>query len=320
MFKEARIKLTLWYLVIVMSISLFFSGVIYLGINNELARIESFQKVRIQRIVDGFPNPIQQPPVVETDAIAEARLRIIATLGFINLFILIVAGLGGYFLAGETLQPIAKMVDEQKEFVGNASHELRTPLTVLKTEIEVALRSKKLGINEAKKLLESNLEDVNRMQKLSNYLLKLHKYENKDTGLVMKKVDLKDVVSKAAELVGNKNIKTDLKKSIVVGDEDSLVEMTTILIDNAIKYGGKTKSVEIRTKSGGKIEIQDFGVGISQSEIPHIFDRFYRGDKSRNKEGYGLGLSIAKSIVDAHKGKIEVISQEGKGSTFRVVI
>lgn len=308
MFKEARIKLTLWYLVIVMSISLFFSGVIYLGINNELKRIESFQKVRIQR-VEG-----------DIDAIAEARLRIIATLGFINLFILLVAGLGGYFLAGETLQPIAKMVDEQKEFVGNASHELRTPLTVLKTEIEVALRDTKLNLTNAKDLLKSNLEDVNRMQKLSNYLLKLHKYENKDAGLVMKKVDLKEVVSKAIEMVGNKNIKTDLRKSIVVGDEDSLVEMVTILIDNANKYGSITKGAEVRTKNGGRIEIQDFGVGISKEELPHIFGRFYRSDKSRNKEGYGLGLSIAKSIVDIHKGKIEVVSKEGAGSTFRVVI
>jgi len=308
MFKEARIKLTLWYLVIVMSISLFFSGVIYLGINNELKRIEDFQRIRVQRMVG------------DIDAIAEARLRIITTLGFVNLFILLVAGLGGYFLAGETLQPISKMVDEQKEFVGNASHELRTPLTVLKTEIEVALRDTKLNLVQAKNLLASNLEDVNRMQKLSNYLLKLHKYENKEEGLIMKKVDLKEVVSKAIEMVGNKNIKTDLKKSIVVGDEDSLVEMITILIDNANKYGNKTKSAEVRTKSRGRIEIQDFGVGISKKELPHIFDRFYRSDKSRNKEGYGLGLSIAKSIVDIHKGKIEVTSEEGKGSTFRIVI
>src|SRR6185369_11572060 len=103
MFKTARIKLTTWYLVIVMFISLFFSGIIYLGINNELTRIETFQKVRIQRIVKGFPIPFEPSPIPDSDAISEARMRIISTLGFVNLIILIIAGLGGYFLAGITL-------------------------------------------------------------------------------------------------------------------------------------------------------------------------------------------------------------------------
>jgi hypothetical protein len=127
MFKKARIKLTVWYLAIIMVISLSFSGVIYTGVNNELNRIENFQRTRIQGIIRGFPVPVEISSSPDTDAINEARARIILTLTFINLCILILSGLGGYILAGQTLDPIKKMVDEQKEFVSNASHELRTP-------------------------------------------------------------------------------------------------------------------------------------------------------------------------------------------------
>lgn len=311
MFREARIKLTAWYLAIIMVISLSFSGVIYVGVNRELTRLEDFQRARIQRIVGGAPAPLNLPP--DVDAVAEARDRILLTLGLVNLSILFLAGAAGYFLAGRTLTPIAEMVDEQKEFVSNASHELRTPLTSLKTEIEVSLRDSGLSVADAKKLLKSNLEDVNRMQKLSNYLLELNRYES-GRELAMGEVDLKEVAIKA---VGKQKIKTNLKRTVVTGNEDSLVELVTILADNAVKYG-KGKEVEIRTKSGGIIEVEDHGVGIAKEDLPHIFDRFYRSDKSRGTEGYGLGLSIAKSIADLHGASIKVESKIGKGTTFRV--
>lgn len=318
MFKEARIKLTVWYLAIVMGISLSFSGVIYLGINRELIQIENFQKARIQGIVRGYPSMVE-PPASDFDAIEAARARIIFTLGFINLSILILSGLGGYFLAGQTLNPIKRMVDKQKEFVSNASHELRTPLTSLKTEIEVALRSKKMTLRDAKILFASNLEDIDKIQKLSNYLLKLNRYE-KDDSINFSKVDLKKVVIKA---VGNFKFKFNLslQKSEVLGNEDSLIDLTSILMDNAIKYGDG-KKIEVITKRGGILEVIDHGLGIAKKDIPHIFDRFYRADASRSKsqnESYGLGLSIAKSIVEIHKGTIEVKSKLGQGSTFKVI-
>lgn len=301
MFKEARIKLTTWYLLIIMIVSLSFSGVIYVGINRELRRIEDFQRIRIQRIIG------------DVDAIAEARARIIFTLGFINLSILFFSGLGGYILAGLTLDPISEMMEEQKEFVSNASHELRTPLTSLMTEIEVALRDKKLSLTDAKKLLRSNLEDVNRMANLSNYLLKLNKHQHDSTNLEFKRVDLATVVIKA---VGKEKIETDLEKTIVLGDIDSLVELTSILIDNAKKYSDSNKiKVTTRNKT---MTVSDNGIGISEKDLPHIFDRFFRGNKSRNKDGYGLGLAIAKSIADLHNATIKVTSKPDKGSIFTV--
>lgn len=323
MFHTARIKLTAWYLLIIMAISLSFSVAIYLGINRELIRLESLQAMRQQRVDrlstflkdSGLPLPPEPNSQMDSENVEQARLRIISILGLINLSILVLSGAGGYFLAGQTLDPIAKMVNDQKDFVSNASHELRTPLTSLKTEIEVALRDKKMGLTQAKKLLFSNLEDVNKMQRLSNYLLELNRFEA-GKEIPMEKIDLKEVVKIA---VGKRKVKMDLTKSMVLGNKDSLVELTEILLDNASKYG-KGKEISVKTKKGGIIEVTDLGVGIPEEDLPHIFDRFYRSDKSRGTDGYGLGLSIAKSIVELHNGKIEVESKEGKGTTFKVTI
>ena len=154
MFKEARVKLTAWYLVIVMAISLGFSVAIYTGVNRELIRVYNMQWSRQQRmdtisiflVAQGLPIPPENQ-TSESETVEQARLRIIWALGFINLSILIISGAGGYLLAGRTLDPISKMVKEQKNFIGNASHELRTPLTSLKTEIDVGLRNNELGIS-----------------------------------------------------------------------------------------------------------------------------------------------------------------------------
>ena len=336
MFKEARLKLTGWYLALIMAISLSFSVAIYAGIDRELIRIGDMQRSRQARVdtisnfltQNGLPVPPEAQPANE-DTVEAARLRIISVLGLINISILIVSGLGGYFLAGLTLDPISKMVKEQKEFVSNASHELRTPLTSLKTEIEVALRDKGPSLAEYKKLLESNLEDVNSMQRLSNYLLELNRYEDADVNLEIKKVDLAEAVTQAIKKVepvaSNKKIKivAKLSKVIVNGDEDALTELSTILIDNAIKYSGRSKKVEVKTVGRGELEVKDFGIGISEADLPHIFERFYRVECSRCKDkvdGYGLGLSIAKSIVDKLGGKIKVESKLGRGTTFSVQI
>jgi signal transduction histidine kinase len=326
MFKEARVKLTVWYLAIIMTISLSFSGVIYVGVNRELTRLESFQRTRIQGIIRGFPVPVEVSPNLDSDAVAESRARIILILGLINLSILVLSGLGGYFLAGLTLDPIKEMVDKQKEFVSNASHELRTPLTSLTTEIEVALRDKKITLNDAKKLLASNLEEVKKMNDLSNYLLKLNKSENDSSQIEFKQVDLKDIalnaIDKIIPLAAASKVKIveKLHTAEVRGNEESLTELATILLDNAVKYSKKGGSIEVKTY-GMSLEVVDHGIGILEEDIPHIFDRFYRADSSRSKErtdGYGLGLSIAKSIADLNSAGIKVDSKVGRGSTFTV--
>lgn len=301
-FKNARTKLTLYYLAIIMLISLFFSAIIYQGVTFELSRIENRQ--RIMR-----PNPAF---IIDPDIIRETKYRIFISLLALNGIILIGSGLSGYFLAGKTLSPIAKMMNEQKEFVSNASHELRTPLASLKSQIEVALRSKKISTKELKDLLKSNLDDVNNMTKLSNYLLKLNKQQN--TKVEFKKVNLAEIIK---DVIGKRDVKIDLVKTVINGDRDSLKELVSILVDNAIKYGDdKEISISLKNKI---LKISDYGIGISETDLPHIFDRFFRGNKARNKDGYGLGLSIAKQIADNHNAKIKIESKLGIGTTFKVI-
>ncbi len=340
MFKKARIKLTAWYLLIIIIISFSFSAVIYGGLCSELDRVERIQRLRIEQQFPGIPNIIQQfeekiePKTFYLDPalITETKTRILTILLGINSFILFSSAVAGYFLAGRTLKPIEKMVDEQKRFTADASHEFRTPLTSMKTEIEVALRDKKLNLKEIKNLLKSSLEEIDKMKKLSNYLLALNKYEEDGKSVVFTKIDLKDITKKIIEnliiLTKEKkiNIRTNLKSAGIQGNETALSELISILIENAIKYSPSKSKIIIRTGKDdghGILEIQDFGEGIAKEDLPHIFDRFYRAELSRNKEkadGYGLGLSIAKSIIDLHKGKIEVKSKLGKGSTFIVRI
>ena len=286
-------------------------------------RIETIENILLQK---GFPPPQDNIPQNQ-ETLEQSRIRIISILGFINGAILIISGFGGYLLAGLTLAPIQKMVKEQKDFVGNASHELRTPITSLKTEIEVALRDKKMTLKDAQALLKSNLEDINSMQKLSDYLLALSKFENTENIMQVRKMDLGKVVSDSIDnvvpMAAKKRISIvkDLCQSFINADPAAVSQLATILIDNAVKYSGKAKKVKVTVTGTGQLIVRDFGIGILESDLPHIFDRFYRADASRSKnkvDGYGLGLSIAKSIADRLGVKIKVESTQGKGSIFSV--
>jgi signal transduction histidine kinase len=224
------------------------------------------------------------------------------------------------------------MVDEQNRFITDASHELRTPLTSLRTEIEVGLRDKTIDLNSAKKLLESNLEEVIALQSLSDNLLELAQNGKEIKNTEKKELSILEIVNKAIKKVEplalNKGVKIEKKikdeKIFVVPDRIS--EVFVILLDNAIKYSkNKTKIIIESKKEKEKISISvtDYGIGIAKDDVPHIFDRFYRANKSRSKTetpGYGLGLSIAKKIIKAHDGEISVSSVFSKKTTFTVSI
>jgi signal transduction histidine kinase len=236
-------------------------------------------------------------------------------------------------LARLTLKPIEEAMETQNRFTADASHELRTPLTAMRTEIEVALRDRELGLNESKKLFESNLEEIGKLESLSSALLKLAK--NGDTKLALEKVNLAEIITEAYEKVEREAE----KKSIMIdfdankygdleinGDRLSLTELFVILLDNAIKYSSEKSKISINIEKDHDktiIRVKDHGVGINHSDLPYIFNRFYRADSSRSKEkvsGYGLGLSIAKQIVELHSGNITVVSKPGKGTEFTVKI
>lgn len=329
MFEKTRLKLTAWYLLIIMFISISFSFIIYKVSTNEFERFAKKQKSQIEYRMQNFSPP--PPPItLDPELITEVKKRILLLLTQINLFILIAAGGLGYILAGRTLKPIATMMEEQNRFISDASHELRTPLTALKTSMEVNLRDKNLTLEDAKKIINHNIDQVNKLQILSDNLLELARNENNSNRDYLKNTSLKKIVNETIEkltplaqkkqiLIKKKLIDADIK-----GSRDNLINLFTILLDNAIKYSPNKSRITIGMKKTNKtvdVFVEDQGIGIDKKDIPYIFDRFYRADQARSKshtDGYGLGLSIAKKIVKEHNGIITVKSKDKKGTVFQV--
>jgi signal transduction histidine kinase len=335
-FKFTSLKLTIFYVLIVMVISISFSFAIYQISYKEIGRGINLQEklIKIHPEPDSSNNfqpiPFQDLEKVRLEQLESSNGHLKLNLIYFNLLILLLSSGTSYFLARRTLKPIEDMLDSQNRFTADASHELKTPLTAMKTEIEVGIRDKNMNLGNAKKLLESNLEEINKLESLSNALLKLAKYQE-ETKSEFVKLPIDEVITEAYEkvqsLANEKSIEfsADLKNVKIKGDKQSLVELFVILIENAIKYSPKKSKIFINIKEDKKnveISIIDHGIGIKASDLSYIFNRFYRADNSRNKEivtGYGLGLSIAKRIVELNDGIISVSSKIGRGSEFVVI-
>jgi signal transduction histidine kinase len=220
------------------------------------------------------------------------------------------------------------MIEEQQRFVSDASHELKTPLTSLKSAFEVFLRDEKSNLTDAKQLVKESISEVDKLQKLSESMLNLTGAEVFDKTRKLETVNLGDVITlavKRVEALAKKKgitIDSDNQKIMVKGVKDELIDIAVILLDNAIKYSDSESQVEIRSarnETQGILEVKDWGMGIDKNDQEKIFDRFYRADTSRSKEsknGYGLGLAIAKKLAEANKASISVKSALGKGSVF----
>jgi len=337
MFQQARIKLTAWYLLIIMLISIPFSLVIYRMLSIEIERFARSQRFRIERQMNDNP-PLTEfrltniPTNVfpDIDLVDDAKHRVAIYLIVVNGSIFFFSGILGYILAGITLRPIKEMIDEQNQFITDASHELRTPLTSIKSAVEVNLRDKKLTIANAKKLLLENMKDVDRLERLSNQLLELAQYQKPNGNIHLSALPLSPVIKEAVrnvEAFATKRsiqIKNNVENHSILGNTNEIIDVFVILIENAVKYSKPKSTVTLSSsqKNGWvTITVSDQGFGIAKTDVPHIFDRFYRADNARSKtdsEGYGLGLSIAKQIVSRHHGSIQCESTVGKGSVFTV--
>jgi len=335
-FNSAIIKLTVSYALIVMIISVGFSLAIYQISSQEINRGLGNQASAIRQLPDSPTIPlVQRLDEIRAQETESSNNRLRTNLIYFNLLILLLAASGSYLLARRTLNPIEEMMDAQQRFTADASHELKTPLTAMKTEIEVGLRNEKISKTEAKKLLQSNLEEIAKLETLSSALLKLTMY-SEEVKNEFSKVSLSEIIIEAfnriESLADQKNINIALqgisesKDLIITGDKQSLIELFVILFDNAIKYSPNDSRVCLNIETTDhkiRISVKDSGIGIKALDLPHIFDRFYRADHSRNKDqvsGYGLGLSIAKRIVEIHKGKICAKSIASKGSEFIIEI
>jgi signal transduction histidine kinase len=333
MFRSATIKLTAWYLAFIMGLSLAFSLVLCQSSSESLSVAYDHQRAAIrQELRDNLglnPWPFDMDRLRDRE-IVSGQQRLITNLTLANLGVLAVGGAASFYMARRTLRPLEQVMEAQARFTADASHELRTPLTAMQTEIEVSLRDNNLSVVEARGLLESNLEEVKKLQSLSNGLLALasHDKENFEPKRLHVDAVLKSAVSRAAKAAGQRKINIDNKADNleVLGDKDGLVQLFAILLDNAIKYSpsGSTITLGTSVKNGSAyIAVADQGYGIKADDLPYIFDRLYRSDSSRTMgqvNGYGLGLSIAKKIIELHNGTIEVASKVDKGATFTVRI
>jgi len=333
MFRSAVIKLTAFYVLIVMVISVCFSVVLYQLSDNELSRGLTRQGQLFQQF--NMPNDDQSPfgylEQIRINQLTESTSRLRLNLLYFNLMILLISAGLSYWLARRTLQPIEEMIEAQNRFTADASHELRTPITAMKTEVEVGLRDEKLDLENAKDLLGSNLEEIGKLEALAGSLLKLARYDGKNK-LELGEVSVREVIMEAFKKIEpqakRKNIDFDfdLSEATIKADRSRLKELIVILLDNAVKYSPSGTKVVIgakKTDHHAEITVIDQGMGMKQTDLPHIFDRFYRADQSRSKDktdGYGLGLSIAKQIAESHHGKIAVESVVGHSTTFTVTL
>jgi heavy metal sensor kinase len=227
----------------------------------------------------------------------------------------------------EMLARIESGFARERQFTSDASHELRTPLTAMKTILNV-MREGERPAHEYREALDDLAEETDRLQGLVENLLQLARGE-KGLKLQREEIDLSlllaDVADSLRPLADNKHLALtyDLPPSLVIsGDTDQLIRLIVNLLDNAIKYtkqGTITLSAQERDEYA-VIEVADTGIGIPPEHVPHIFKRLYTVDPARSSGGAGLGLSIAKQIVQAHRGRIEVQSEAGNGTRFMVYL
>ncbi len=231
----------------------------------------------------------------------------------------------------EMMDRLENSFAQMRQFSSDASHELRTPLTVLQGQNELVL-SKPREPKEYQEVIASNLEEINYMSKVLEDLFALSKSDENQILLNCKAMDLRGLVEEVCKhaevLAGEKDISiiiAFLEPVKINGDEVRLRQMVWNVLHNGIKYtqpGGELKVSLLEEAGFALLSIQDTGIGIPEKNLPSIFDRFYRVDRARSRDegGSGLGLSICKHIVEAHKGKIEVESRLGVGTRFKIRI
>jgi len=267
---------------------------------------------------------------IDTDlmAVNSFKRSLLTTLVFFWIVAIAIA----YFLSRSSMKPILDAWKRQRQFSANAAHELRTPLTVIQNQMEYMLTKPKTKVIDQVDPISTSLDEVRHLQTLTNRLLMLARSDSGTIEINKQEVDLKPWFSQI--LKPYDDIAASQHKSMVTVlkadgkgrlDKDLIRQLLIILLDNAIKYtpaGGTVTVMTALNRDRLTIEVRDTGTGIPDADKKRIFERFYRSDKSRNSKtgGNGLGLAIAKWIVQQHSGTISVKDNYPKGTVFDVLI
>ncbi|MDP2660990.1 MAG: ATP-binding protein, partial [Dehalococcoidia bacterium] len=239
---------------------------------------------------------------------------------------LLLSLVGAWYLSGQALIPIQKAFNRQQEFVADASHELRTPLTILHSAVDLLNQHRAEPLEANGELFDDLRQEIFRMERLAGDLLTLARQDLGQVELAIGEVDLAsltgDVVRRTAPLAQEKRIVLDFQHdhnpSLAEVDPDRIQQVLLALLDNALKHTPPEGRVSVSVNRQGQgviLKVSDTGEGIPAEHLPRVFDRFYRQDqaRSRSQGGAGLGLAIAKSLVEAHGGQLALTSVVGAG-------
>jgi len=220
---------------------------------------------------------------------------------------------------------IEESFEGQRRFMSDASHDLRTPATIIKSYCDVTLSRQRTNA-EYRESLEKISQTTNKISNIINTILEVARLESEAFALNITKLDLKKIISESLKTFEASAVDSGIKISFsgesvnVLGDRERLADAISNIVDNAIKYNRPEGSVSVGLKEENGwavVTVTDSGIGMEESDLKRIFERFYRIDVSRGKvDGTGLGLSIVKRIIEAHKGKVEVKSKIGEGTSF----
>jgi sensor histidine kinase len=336
--KSEMNRLTLSYLAVIMTLSLVFSGIIYLlstaNLNRPLvASVDENSNVSV--VVSGLEEhtfeKIFRKRLESRDNMT--RVAIIYSLMGFNLGIFVIGIFVSRSLAKLTLAPIERAMMKQTQFIFDASHELKTPLTAMLVRNEVALRKKSLPEEKAREVIEKNIEEILKMKELTASMLDVARENGepeKSTEISVPEflVDLQEKLTPVAKERGVKiEAEMNLGKNLrVSAAKNTLEQILTIFADNAMKYSGDS-IVYLRAGRRGKnvmFSVKDNGVGVKREDQKRIFERFYQVDAARtrteDKTSHGLGLAIAKNLAERQGYKIVLRSSEGRGAEFEVVV
>lgn len=320
MFKSTVKNLTLSYIFIISIITISISVLVYSAVIKNTEEVLRNEEIKIIKKFGNLDEKNSKRLHFAENSIIEFKQKTLIILIILNILIVTIVGFLSYLLAKKNIKPIEIAMKKQKEFISNVSHELKTPITALKSSFEIELRSKKPDFRNT---LISGIEEVDKINSLLNGFLRLSSFENKTYKLKKEEIHLKilldEIVKRHMDSIIEKRIEViyDLKENVILSDKFLMTELLSIFIHNSVKFNKSYGKISISTYRDGKmdiIKIKDTGEGMSKEVLEKIFDRFYKGDESRNREGHGIGLAIAKEIMSIYQTKIDVITRKNEGT------